>query len=147
MTVRKAMAGDREAIEGVVAAAYEPYPASIGVRPMPMDEDYGEVVARGDTWVAERDGAVVGVLVLAAEAEALLIENVAVDPARQGEGIGRALLAHAEDEARSRGIGVLRLYTNVKMVGNIDLYERLGYRETRRGGEAGFARVFMQRIL
>jgi ribosomal protein S18 acetylase RimI-like enzyme len=114
---------------------------------MPMDEDYGAVLARGDAWVAEREGAVVGVIVLAAEDEGLLIENVAVAPARQGEGIGRALLGRAEEEARSRGLASLRLYTNVKMTKNIDLYRRLGYRETRRGGESGFARVFMEKFL
>jgi ribosomal protein S18 acetylase RimI-like enzyme len=145
--IRKATAADRAAVAGIVAAAYAHYPALIGVRPMPMDEDYGEVIDRGDTWVEEREGAVVGVLVLAAEPGSLLIENVAVEPARQGEGIGRSLLAHAEEEARARGIDAVRLYTNVKMVDNIDLYRRLGYRETRRGGEAGFARVFMEKNL
>jgi GNAT superfamily N-acetyltransferase len=114
---------------------------------MPMDEDYGEVLGRGDTWVAEADGVVAGVLVLAAEPGCLLVENVAVDPPRQGEGVGRALLAHAEDEARDRGLPSLRLYTNVKMVENIDLYKRLGYEETRRGGESGFARAFMEKNL
>jgi hypothetical protein len=33
------------------------------------------------------------------------------------------------------------------MVENIDLYGRIGYVETRRSGESGFARVYMQKIL
>jgi GNAT superfamily N-acetyltransferase len=39
---------------------------------------------------------VVGLIVLIEEADHVLVENVAVDPGRQGEGIGRALLAFAE---------------------------------------------------
>jgi ribosomal protein S18 acetylase RimI-like enzyme len=147
MRIRAATTGDREAIEGIVAAAYGPYVPLIGMRPRPMDADYGEVVARGDAWVAVGEDAVVGVLVLVAEPETMLIENVAVDPARQGEGIGRALLDHAEEEARARGLGAVRLYTHVEMVGNINLYRQIGYRETRRGGESGFARVFMEKNL
>ncbi|HEY2477173.1 MAG TPA: GNAT family N-acetyltransferase [Solirubrobacterales bacterium] len=112
-----------------------------------MDEDYGEVLARGDAWVAERDAEVVGVLVLVAEPDHLLIENVAVDPAHQGEGIGRELLAHTEAEARDRAIAALRLFTHEKMAENIALYGRLGYRETHREERSGFARVFMEKIL
>jgi ribosomal protein S18 acetylase RimI-like enzyme len=145
--VRRATAADRPAIEAIVAAAYAKWPPLIGVRPRPLDEDYGEVLERGNVWIAERDDEPFGVLVLVVESECLLIDNVAVDPARQGEGIGRELLAHAETEARSRGLGVVRLYTNEKMFDNIDLYKRLGYRETRRSGESGFARVYMEKIL
>lgn len=147
MSIRAATAADQGAIEAIVAAAYAKWPPLIGLRPQPLDEDYGAVLARGDVWVAERGGAVVSVLVLVTEPDCILVENVAVDPDRQGERIGRELLAHAEDEARARGLGALRLYTHEKMVGNIDLYKRLGYRETRRGGESGFARVFMEKNL
>ncbi len=147
MSIRAATAADRAAIEAIVAAAYAKWPPLIGLRPRPMDEDYAEVLARGDVWVAERDGAPVGALVLLADAESLLIENVAVDPAHQGEGVGRELLAPAEAAARARGLGALRLYTHQKMEANIALYGRLGYRETRRESEAGFARVFMEKNL
>jgi ribosomal protein S18 acetylase RimI-like enzyme len=147
VSIRQATAADREAIEAIVAAAYARYVPRIGRRPGPMDEDYAAVLARGDVWVAEGGGEVAGLLVVVAEPACLLIENVAVDPARQGEGVGRELLAHAEAEARSRGLAALRLYTNEKMVENIDLYRRLGYRETRRSGESGFARVYMDKNL
>jgi ribosomal protein S18 acetylase RimI-like enzyme len=147
VAIREATAADREAIEAIVAAAYAKWPPLIGVRPKPMDEDYGEVLARGDVWVAEREGEAVGVLVLVAEPDHLLIENVAVDPAHQGEGVGRELLAHAEAEGRRRTIVALRLFTNEHMAENIALYARLGYRKTRRGDESGFARVFMEKIL
>jgi ribosomal protein S18 acetylase RimI-like enzyme len=145
--IRQATAADREAIEAIVAAAYAKYVPRIGRRPGPMDEDYAALLARGDVWVAERDQEVVGLLVLLAGPDHLLIENVAVDPARQGERIGSELLTHAEAQARARGLGALRLYTNEKMVENIDLYRRRGFRETRRSDGSGFPRVYMDKVL
>ena len=65
------------------------------------------------------------------EADHLLVVNVAVSPARQGRGYGRALLAHAEEVARSLGLGEMRLYTSARLTGNAKLYERAGYQVDR----------------
>lgn len=149
--------------------AYHPYIERIGRRPAPMDADYAERVAGGQVSLAEAagvsgdvdtagvgalgiearaaDGAMVGLIVLVDEADHLLVENVAVDPARQGEGIGRALLAHAEAAAREKGISLLRLYTNAAMSENLALYSHLGWRQTERRKEAGFERVFFDKRL
>ena len=63
----------------------------------------------------------------------LLIENVAVDPSRQHQGIGRALLAVAETHALSLATRILRLYTNTAMSENLELYPHLGHRAQNRG--------------
>jgi ribosomal protein S18 acetylase RimI-like enzyme len=110
-----------------------------------MDADYDAAVGEGRTWVADVDGEIAGLLVLCAESDHLLIENVAVEPARQGAGIGRALLAFAEQQAVARGLPELRLYTHVRMTENRALYARLGYREVERRSENGFERVFMSK--
>jgi len=147
MPIRKARVPDLEAIEAIVEAAYGAYVERIGMRPGPMEADYREQIERGLVWVAE-DEAVIGLIVLVEEPEQLLIENVAVEPARQGEGVGRALLGHAEDEARRAGLGAVRLFTHEKMTENQVLYARLGYRETeRRVQPPGFALVFMSKSL
>jgi ribosomal protein S18 acetylase RimI-like enzyme len=91
------------------------------------------------------DSDVAGVLVLRPDGDALMVENVAVDPARQGEGLGRALLTFASDQAAVRGVEELRLYTHELMTSNIDLYERLGWEEYDRLEQHGFARVFMRK--
>jgi ribosomal protein S18 acetylase RimI-like enzyme len=140
--LRPAGAGDREAIESLVRAAYGGYVERIGRRPAPMDADYAALIAAGHVTVLERDGAVAGAIVLVPMEGHLLVENVAVDPAAQRGGLGRRLMAHAEEEARALGLAELRLYTNEKMVENIAWYPRLGYRETERRAESGFARVF-----
>lgn len=160
MRIRAAEPGDLEAIADIVERAYGVYIERIGVRPGPMDDDYGEQVRRGLVHVAadgrgnagEEDGAgIVGLIVLIEGEGRLVIENVAVDPARQGEGIGRRLLEFAEETARRDGIGTVALYTHEKMTENIALYSRLGYVEDeRRQVEAFsqvFARVFMSKRL
>ena len=82
-------------------------------------------------------------LVLEEHADHLLLDNVAVEPARQGTGDGRVLLDFAEAEARRRGLPEIRLYTNELMERNIALYAARGYAETERRQEKGFSRVFM----
>jgi len=88
-----------------------------------------------------------GVIVLRRVDEHLLVENVTVDPARQAEGLGRALLRFGEDEARRLGISEMRLYTHELMRENIDLYGRLGWEEYDRRAENRFARVFFRKRL
>lgn len=119
--VRLAIAADVEAIAGIVERAYGVYVERIGMRPGPMDADYAEKVRSGLVFVAEEDGEVVGLIVLVEMPGRLLIENVAVDPARQGEGIGGRLLAFAEEAARAAGIDTLTLFTHEKMTENLAL--------------------------
>jgi ribosomal protein S18 acetylase RimI-like enzyme len=76
-----------------------------------------------------------------------MVENVAVAPERQGEGIGRAMLGRAEVAAREAGVGEIRLFTHSKMTENRAFYRRLGYRETDRRDEQGFDRVFLVKSL
>ena len=77
----------------------------------------------------------------------LLLDNIAVSPARQGLGLGRQLLAFAEAEALRIGYHEIRLYTHQTMVENQRLYASIGYQETGRGTEAGYDRVFMAKRL
>jgi ribosomal protein S18 acetylase RimI-like enzyme len=147
MRIRPAKASDVEALREIVERAYSAYVERIGRRPAPMDDDYAEKLRSGHVFVADRDGEVVGLVVLLVAEDHLLIENVAVDPERQGEGMGRSLMAHAEAFASERRISELRLYTNAAMTENLALYARLGYREDERRDEDGFERVFLSKRL
>ena len=126
--IRRARREDIAPIEALVDAAYRHYVPRIGLRPLPMDDDYQGRIARGEAYVTG-DDEVEGVLVLVAHEEYLLIDNVAVDPRHQGRGLGKALMLFAESHARAIGREELRLYTNVKMVENRAFYARLGYEE------------------
>jgi N-acetylglutamate synthase-like GNAT family acetyltransferase len=77
-----------------------------------MLQDYSAIVQTQHVVVAEEHGGVAGVLVLEETHEGLLVENVAVFPSCKGRGVGKALLLHAEHEARKRGYASLYLYTN-----------------------------------
>ena len=131
-TIRSAEPADVAAIERLVEDAYAHYIPRIGMRPLPMEDDYAARVAREEAWVLEGDG-VEAVLVLVAETDYLVVDNVAVRPGLQGHGRGRRLLDFAEEHARGLGFGEIRLYTNRKMHENRRLYARLGYIEI--GGE------------
>src|SRR6476469_6330453 len=99
MPIRAATIDDVPAIESIVERAYGGYVESLGFRPGPMGEDYRDLVSRGLVSVLAHGGRIAGLLVLAEEPDHLQVENVAVDPDRQGEGIGRTLLDHAEERA------------------------------------------------
>jgi ribosomal protein S18 acetylase RimI-like enzyme len=133
---------DLLAIQRIVREAYTPFIARIGKPPGPMGDDYAALVAADAVTVAERDGRVVGLLVLLDRHDHLLLDNVAVDPAAQGSGVGRSLMAYAEAEALRRGHREIQLYTNVAMTENIATYKRAGFVETGRGEASGFQRVF-----
>ena len=134
-------------VRAVVDAAYAGYVPRIGRPPAPMTADYETLVAAGDVWVRDADGRVVGVLVIRASGDALELENVAVDPAAQGLGHGRALVSFAETRARDLGLGAVELYTNEAMVENLALYPKLGFVETERRVEDGFRRVYFRKTL
>ena len=139
--VRAATADDLDAVQAVVDAAYAMYVPRIGRQPAPMTADYPALIEAGAVRVLETGGRVAGVLVTHPAADHLLVENVAVAPEDQGRGLGRALLDDAERQARELGLPELRLYTNQLMIENLEMYPRLGYRETGRNVEHGFARV------
>ncbi|MGI8328703.1 GNAT family N-acetyltransferase [Actinomadura scrupuli] len=147
--LRLATAADTTAVRELVREAYLPWVEIIGMRPMPMEADYPALIAADRVWVSGDvpGGPVDALIVLIPEDGALLVDNVAVHPAAQGRGLGRRLLAFAEDQARSRGLRVMRLYTNVKMTSNIALYESLGYQRTDHETIEGRQAVHLRKVL
>lgn len=145
--LRPATPEDVSAIEAVVRAAYAHYVPRIGREPGPMLDDYAGLVRQGQVNVATRGGTVEGVLVLTFERDALLLGNMAVAPAAQGQGLGRRLMTFAEEVAREAGLPVVRLFTNEAMTENLAIYARLGFRETHRAEDKGFRRVYMSKAL
>lgn len=142
--IRSAVAADVERIGAIARAAYAKYVPRIGREPPPMVADFAAYIARGVAAVIEEDGKLRGFMIAWPEADAYLIDNIAVDPLAQGRGLGRRLIAHAASEARRLGLGVLRLYTNVAMSENLAMYRRIGFVETHRTMEDGFNRVYMR---
>jgi predicted N-acetyltransferase YhbS len=78
-----------------------------------------------DVWVAEQDGAIVGMCALEDRGTRWNLEHVWVEPSAHGGGIGRALVTCALDEARRRRAGIVELLADPYASG---FYERLGAR-------------------
>ena len=146
-SLRPATGGDAEKVTALVNAAYGHYVERIGMTPRPMTDDYAEVVRKSRVTVAESGQTMVGVVVLNITDEGFLIDNVAVDPSYHGKGVGKALLAFAEAEARRAGFDSLYLYTHEKMTENLALYARIGYVEYDRRSQENFSLVYMRKPL
>jgi len=145
--LRPGVPADAAEITRIVAAAYRHYVARIGRPPGPMLVDQAAVLDRLEVWVAEQEGVPVGLAVLDPQPDHLLLDNVAVDPAFQGRGIGRLLLDHAERRAMQLGLPEIRLFTHETMTENQAIYAARGFTETHRRTDHGFRRVFMTKPL
>ncbi|WP_026871537.1 GNAT family N-acetyltransferase [Inquilinus limosus] len=101
-------------------------------------------------FVARLDGRAVGCGGYAPEGDGTAeLKRIFVATEARGLGIGRALLAALEAEARREGIRLLRLETGVKSTEALGLYRRFGYRETGPFGAYGPdpLSVFMEKAL
>src|SRR2546421_4056841 len=125
--LRRATRDDLPAVMALQRAAYAKNRAILGVEPLPLLADYEEVFTNYEVYLAERDGALDGVLVLEPRAADLLIWSVATAPAAQGRGVGNQMLAFAESRARALGLTCIRLYTGEPLTFNIAWYTRHGY--------------------
>jgi ribosomal protein S18 acetylase RimI-like enzyme len=131
LVLRRAAAEDAAAVRALTRAAYAKWVPLIGREPMPMQADYERVVRQHRIDLALLADELVGLIETIEQPDHLLIENVAVAPLFQGRGLGRRLMAHAEELAATQGLGEIRLYTNARFETNIALYRGLGYRIDR----------------
>jgi GNAT superfamily N-acetyltransferase len=146
-SIRLATVSDVAEIERLVRRAYQPFVEPIGQEPAPMLDDYGSLVDREVVHVIRGADGLDGVIVMWANTDHLYIDNMAVDPTRQGFGAGVRLLRHAELIAAIAGHREIRLYTNEAMVKNLAFYERRGYVETHRSVDEGYRRVHFRKVL
>lgn len=127
IALRRASPTDAPAIAALVNAAYSKWVPILGRKPMPMLVDYGRAVIEHRIDVIEPAGSLAALIETFTAPDHLFIENIAVAPAQQGQGLGVSLLAHAETLARQSHLDTVRLLTNGLMEANINLYQRHGY--------------------
>jgi RimJ/RimL family protein N-acetyltransferase/GNAT superfamily N-acetyltransferase len=127
MRLRRAAVSDRGALEGLQEAAYARNRALLGVEPLPLLSDYGDVLARYEAWLLDRGTSVAAALILDPRPDHLLIWSLATAPHAQRQGLGGGLLAAAEARARQLGLTTLRLYTGERLTANVRWYHRHGY--------------------
>ena len=146
--IRLAEPGDEAAIRLCARLAFSRYTAAIGRDPAPMAADVAAQIAAGQIHVAlAPDGALQGYAAAILHPYHLYLDALAVMPDWMGHGIGRALMTHCEAAARHADLSRIELCTNTRMIDNQAIYPRLGFRETGRGIEDGYDRIFFSKTL
>ena len=105
-----------------------------------------ENLAAGGGAIAELDGEPVGCLRWFVDGRDLRVRRLAVVPSRQRRGIGRALMAWAEAEARRRGHGAVAVGVRVGLPGNLAFYRGLGYEVIGEHRHDGYERTTWLRL-
>src|SRR5215475_3573839 len=129
LTFRTAMLSEGEEVGRVIRAAFTPYLRALG-REFPADgsaqfaeerERFAAELERGDVYVALDGEHIVGAVRTKPQEKDFYIHTIAVDPARQGTGVGSWLLQRIDEVARARALGGLSLETAEMAVANIRL--------------------------
>ena len=146
-SVRQAQPADQQAIETCVQAAYAKYTTRIGKKPAPILANYALLIAQEVVYVLAHEEEIYGVLVMMLQERWMFVENVAVDPRFQQQGLGRILMNFVEQQTRMHQLDEIRLYTHELMTENLDFYRHLGFDEEERRSEDGYRRVFLRKTL
>lgn len=144
--LRRAGPAEAGAVRDLTRRAYAKWVPVIGREPLPMTADYDRAVREHRIDMAWEDGRLVALIETVLRPDDLLIENLAVEPDRQGRGLGSALLAHVEGLAREHG-RVLRLYTNALFAENLAFYAAHGFAIEREEPFRGGTMVHMAKRL
>jgi GNAT superfamily N-acetyltransferase len=91
-------------------------------------------------FLAWQDGRLAGCVFCDPRPDCLYIGKLAVEPALQGRGIGRALMARAEAEARALALPAIELQTRIELVGNHAAFDAMGFARTGDSAHEGYDR-------
>ena len=128
MRIREARAEDAEAVAGVINAAFR-------VERFFIDRDrtdpgrVREMMRKGVFLVAE-DAGMAGAIYVEVRGERAYFGLLAVNPERQGAGLGRELVEAAEEHARAAGCAAMDLRIVNLRAELPGFYRRLGYVQT-----------------
>jgi predicted N-acetyltransferase YhbS len=89
---------------------------------------------------AEDDSGLVGCVFLNPRTDAMYLGKLAVDPSRQGEGIGRRLFKASLAVAKAQKFAEIELRARIELTKNHTAFATLGFRETGRTAHDGYDR-------
>ena len=139
LRIRPAGPSDRDVVHGLLTAQMVEH--RLPAEPERIDRGLDAAFRPGSpAWLflAERDGQAVGVFlanqIVSVEkgGETLWIEELYVTPDARRTGVARALLAHALDEARRRGLRAFDLEVVPTQAAALALYRALGFEDVPR---------------
>ena len=140
--LRRAKKQDADGLAECIEAAYSIYADRIADLPAVAD-GVEDAIRNHRVWVVEQADRIVGAIVLVPHKDFLMLENIAVRPEASGSGLGKMLIARAEQDCLELGLTEIRLSTHVEMPENVAIYLRLGWQETGRSE----SKVFMSKKL
>ncbi|MGI8523587.1 MAG: tRNA (adenosine(37)-N6)-threonylcarbamoyltransferase complex ATPase subunit type 1 TsaE [Nocardioides sp.] len=128
LTVRPAGPADATALHAAVTAAFAARPP---VDPptdalVESEQDFAATLAAGGGLLAERDGEVLGGLLLAPEGDTLWLRRFGVAPAGQGHGVAGALVAAALDRV-PRGVTSVAVLAREELPETVSFWRRQGF--------------------
>ncbi len=140
--LRTATIRDAAAIAAVIAASFEQYRGKLipesGAFRETADGIAAEMTRGAAAIVAERNGEMLGCVLVEEKEGDLYFGRLSVLPSARGGGLARQLIQAVETEARRRGLAGVRLGVRVVLTDNQRLFQALGYRETSREAHPGF---------
>jgi ribosomal protein S18 acetylase RimI-like enzyme len=86
-------------------------------------------------WIGPRP---VACMRLVAEDDHLHVRRLAIEPQLQGRGIGRAMMAWAENAAARRGLTAVTVGVRLALTGNRAFFARLGYEPVAEHAHEGY---------
>ena len=125
--IKRAGPQDAQVVRQLVRDAYAQWVPILGREPLPMKADYERAIREHEIDLLYADGCLVALIEVIVNVDHIFIENIAVRPTRQGEGLGRHLLSHAEQKARNAKMPTLCLLTNQAFEANTRLYTSVGF--------------------
>jgi ribosomal protein S18 acetylase RimI-like enzyme len=142
LVLRAATAADAATIAAIIAASFEEYRGRLEPESGALGETAEAVTAElareSGAIIAERNGEVVGCVMVKLLEDDLYLGRLAVVPAARGQGIARRLVEAVEDEARRRELAGVRLGVRIALTENQKLFASLGYVEISREAHEGF---------
>ncbi|MEM9097447.1 MAG: GNAT family N-acetyltransferase [Pseudomonadota bacterium] len=106
--------------------------------------------AEAETVLLATNPGLIGCLFAKPEGDALYLGKIAIDPDHQGQGVGRALVAAAEDLAQQNGQTALVLETRIELVENHTAFAHFGFVKTAETAHPGYDRptsITMRKVL
>jgi N-acetylglutamate synthase-like GNAT family acetyltransferase len=132
--IRRATAVDGEAVSYLLRDAFREferlYTRAGYAATTPEPGIVRERLKEGPTWVAEKDGHIVGTVSAVLRDGAVYVRSMAVAPGARGQRIGHAIMAEPFQLAVERKAARLFLSTTPFLFSAIRLYESLGFRRT-----------------
>ena len=152
-TARAATPRDAAAIAALVRLAFSTQSRPTIPPPGALKETAASIIEHlvlGGGALVEVGGVIAGTVLWNEEEDGLYVSRLSVHPEHRKRGIASALIKEAEQEARRRGLTIMRLGVRLALEDNRRFFASGGFTETTLHRHEGFSEptwVMMERIL